>query len=46
MFKGIRLLVLAGIIGAVSACAQKDQDFLVVEPEPLSVEPVYTGKYK
>ena len=44
MFRGIRLLALVGIIGAVSACAQDSQDYLVTEP--ISVEPVYTGKYK
>jgi len=49
MVKRIKWLVLVGILGVVSACAQggpREEDFLVVEPEPISVEPVYTGKYK
>ncbi len=47
MVKSIKLLALAGILGAVAACAQNEpEEFVVVEPEPISVEPVYTGKYK
>ncbi|MGV6846986.1 MAG: hypothetical protein ACWA5A_01275 [Marinibacterium sp.] len=48
MVQGIRWLVLVTFIGAVSACAQgpREGDFTLVEPEPISVEPVYTGKYK
>lgn len=30
----------------VAACAQPQEEFVVVEPEPISQEPVYTGKYK
>ena len=47
MSNSIKLLVAVGFIAAVSACArQQQEEFVVVEPEPISVEPVYTGKYK
>ncbi|WP_428926044.1 hypothetical protein [Marinibacterium sp. SX1] len=47
MFKSIKLLALAGFIGAVAACASNEpEEFVVIEPEPISTEPVYTGKYK
>ena len=47
MSKSIKLLVAFGLVAAVSACASgNDEEFVVVDPEPISVEPVYTGKYK
>jgi uncharacterized lipoprotein YajG len=30
----------------LAACAQPQEEFVVVEPEPISQEPAYTGKYK
>lgn len=33
-----------GLLAAVAACAQQEEEFVVVEP--VSQEPVYTGKYK
>ena len=46
MSKSIKLLAMVGLLAAVAACAQQAEEFVVVEPEPISVEPVYTGKYK
>ena len=47
MSKNIKLLVTIGLIGLAAACARQDEEeFVVVEPEPISVEPTYTGKYK
>ena len=48
MSKYITFLAMLGVVAAVSACARKapEEDYVVVEPEPISVEPVYTGKYK
>lgn len=46
MSKSIKLITLAGLLAAVAACAQQEEEFVVVEPEPVSQEPVYTGKYK
>jgi hypothetical protein len=39
-------LAAIGFVAAVAACAQQDDEFVVVEPEPITVEPVFTGKYK
>ncbi|WP_165586993.1 hypothetical protein [Pseudaestuariivita atlantica] len=47
MSKSIKLLVAFGLVAGVAACASgNDEEFVVVDPEPISVEPVYTGKYK
>ncbi len=47
MSKSIKLLAAFGLVAAVSACARNTQEeYVVVDPEPISVEPVYTGKYK
>ncbi|UOA26371.1 hypothetical protein [Pseudosulfitobacter sp. DSM 107133] len=47
MSKNIILLALFGFTAVVAACAREQQEeFLVVDPEPISVEPTYTGKYK
>ena len=48
MSKSIKFLAAIGFVAALSACAsgQSDEEFVVVEPEPISTEPTYTGKYK
>tara|TARA_R110002049_G_scaffold10127_6_gene50568 strand:- start:37602 stop:37748 length:147 start_codon:yes stop_codon:yes gene_type:complete len=48
MSKSIKLLAAFGLIAAVAACTsgQTEEEYVVVDPEPISVEPVYTGKYK
>ncbi|WP_165390291.1 hypothetical protein [Thalassococcus sp. S3] len=46
MSKSIKLLAMVGLLAAVAACAQQEEEFVVVEPEPISVEPTFTGKYK
>lgn len=48
MSKSIKLLAAAGLFAALSACAPKpvEEEFVVIDPEPISHEPVYTGKYK
>lgn len=47
MSKSLKLLALLGIIAGLSACAADEpEEFVIVEPEPISVEPVFTGKYK
>jgi len=45
--------VLASVV-LVAACSAQTQtdavettnEFVIVEPQPMSIEPVYTGKYK
>lgn len=47
MSKSLKLIAALGLVAAVAACAQQqEEEFVVVDPEPISVEPVYTGKYK
>lgn len=46
MSKSVTMLAAFGLVAAISACAPKQEEYVVVEPEPISVEPTYTGKYK
>ncbi|KIN64349.1 hypothetical protein Z946_3240 [Sulfitobacter noctilucicola] len=48
MSKSIKFLAAIGFIATVAACTsgQTEEEYVVVEPEPISVEPVYNGKYK
>ena len=48
MSKSIKLLATLGLMVVVAACAREQQveEFVLVEQEPISQEPVYTGKYK
>ncbi|MCX7559120.1 hypothetical protein OS190_06030 [Sulfitobacter sp. F26204] len=48
MSKSIKFLAAIGFITTVAACTsgQTEEEYVVVEPEPISVEPTYTGKYK
>ena len=48
MSKSIKLLAVLGVALAASACARQApvEEFAVVDPAPISVEPTYTGKYK
>jgi uncharacterized lipoprotein YajG len=48
MSKNIKLLATLGLIVLVAACAREQQveEFVVVDQDPISQEPVYTGKYK
>ncbi|SLN28006.1 hypothetical protein ROJ8625_01171 [Roseivivax jejudonensis] len=43
----VKLIALFGFVAALSACGgQQEEEVVVVEPEPITTEPVYTGKYK
>lgn len=49
MSKTIKSILALGLVATIAACGQQQQqeeEFVVVDPEPISVEPVYTGKYK
>ncbi len=47
MSNSIKGVLALGLVALVAACGNnKQEEFVVVEPEPISVEPVYTGKYK
>ncbi|KPP88675.1 MAG: hypothetical protein HLUCCO07_11625 [Rhodobacteraceae bacterium HLUCCO07] len=46
MSKAIKSILAVGFVALVAACAQQEEEYIVVEPEPISAEPTYTGKYK
>lgn len=47
MSKSIKVLGMVSLMVLVAACGRNnDDDFVVVEPEPISQEPVHTGKFK
>lgn len=46
MPQAIKLLALAGVVALLSACAGQQEEFVIIDPEPISVEPTFTGKYK
>lgn len=48
MSNRIKALAALGLVVLVAACGGgvQEEEFVVVQPEPISVEPVYTGKYK
>lgn len=47
MSKSIKLLAMAGFVAILSACSGgSDEEYIAVDPEPISVEPTYTGKLK
>lgn len=46
MSYAIKGLMALGFLAAVSACQQApEDDYVVVEPEPITQEPVSDGKY-
>ncbi len=51
MSKSIKAVVLLGLIGLSAACARNVNDaaveeFVVVDPQPITVEPAFKGKFK
>ena len=48
MSKSIKLMAMVGLVASIAACTsgQTEEEFVVVDPEPISTEPVHTGKYK
>ena len=48
MSNSIKSVLAIGLVALVAACGgqSQEEEFVVVEPEPISVEPTYTGKYK
>ena len=45
MSNSIKLVVALGFVGFVAACGQQEEEPVFV-PEPITIEPVHTGKYK
>ena len=48
MSKSIKFVAAIGFVAALAACTsgQTEEEFVVIEPEPVSTEPVFKGKYK
>ncbi|MGK7652495.1 MULTISPECIES: hypothetical protein [Roseovarius] len=48
MSNSIKSILAVGLVALVAACGQQQQEeeFVVVDPEPISTEPTYTGKLK
>ena len=47
MSNSIKSVLALSLVALVAACGgQQEEEYVVVEPEPISVEPVYTGKDK
>ncbi|GGL85881.1 hypothetical protein [Pseudooceanicola nanhaiensis] len=46
MSKSVRGILALGLVVFVAACAQQEEEYVVVDPQPITTEPVYTGKYK
>ena len=46
MSKSIKIVFALGLVALGAACAQPEPEYVEVQPAPISVEPVYTGKYK
>jgi len=48
MSKNIKLLGMVSLVALVAACGNNnvEEEFIVVDPAPISQEPAYTGKYK
>lgn len=45
MSKSIKVFAMLGVALVLAACAAEEEEFVVVDPEPISTEPVQTGKY-
>lgn len=45
MSKYIKVLAMLGFVGVLAACAQQEEEEFVIV-EPISEEPVHTGKFK
>lgn len=48
MSKSIKVFGMVSLMVLVAACGRNnnEEEFVVVEPEPISQEPVHTGKFK
>lgn len=46
MSTSIRLVAAIGLLGVVAACdTTPREEFVVAEPEAVTIEPTYSGKY-
>ncbi len=40
------MLVLSSLVFLAACAGKKEEEFVVVDPAPISTEPMHTGKYK
>lgn len=45
MRNSIKLVIAFGLLGFVAACGQQEEE-VVIDVTPITVEPVHTGKFK
>ncbi|WP_424984512.1 hypothetical protein [Microbulbifer sp. S227A] len=46
MSTSFRIVAAIGLVAAISACdTSPREEFVVAEPEAVTIEPTYTGKY-
>ena len=46
MSKSVSFVLAVGLVAFVAACSKPEPAPVYIDPEPITVEPVYTGKYK
>ncbi|MDG1338802.1 MAG: hypothetical protein P8P66_02250 [Paracoccaceae bacterium] len=50
MSKSIKSVAMVGLLVLAAACARSTEsqveEFVVVDPAPITIEPAHTGKYK
>ena len=46
MSKSSKIILALGLVVFAAACGHKKEEVVMVDPEPMSMEPMYTGKYK
>ena len=44
MSNSIKLVLAFGLVAFAGACAQQEEEVVYIDPTPITVEPVYTGK--
>ncbi|MFN3144055.1 MAG: hypothetical protein ACE368_01800 [Paracoccaceae bacterium] len=46
MSKSVKVVLGLSLVAFIAACSPKQEEVVYVNPEPISIEPAYTGKYK
>ncbi|MEM6760554.1 MAG: hypothetical protein AAF601_13845 [Pseudomonadota bacterium] len=46
MSKSIKLFGVFSLMVLAAACGRNNEEVVIVDPEPISVEPAQTGKFK
>ncbi|MEL7093094.1 MAG: hypothetical protein AAFN94_15280 [Pseudomonadota bacterium] len=46
MSKSIKVFGVLSLMVLAAACGRNNEEVVIVDPEPISVEPTHTGKFK